>query len=95
MWFTYDYMGYLMYYTAFILRFDLFLDSGAEICQIFVGFLENLKKSKDILKLTNLYLGIWSFLWHQAKFKATVKDVGFSDWCVLRNQTLFSQKTTT
>ena len=39
--FTYDYMGYLMYYSALILWFDYFLDSGAEICQIVVGFLEN------------------------------------------------------
>ena len=45
-----------MYYSAFILRFDHFLDSGAEICQKFVVFLENLKKDqKDILKLAELY----------------------------------------
>ena len=37
-------MDYFMYYSAFILWFDHFLDSGAEICQI--GVLENLKKSK-------------------------------------------------
>ena len=43
-WFAYGYMGYLN--SAFILWFDRFLDSGAEICQIFVGFLETLKKSK-------------------------------------------------
>ena len=46
-------MGYLN--SAFILWFDHFLDSGAEICQIFFGFLEYLKKNqKDILKLTDL-----------------------------------------
>ena len=40
-------MCYLMYHSAFILRFDHFLDSGAEICQIFhCFFLENFKKSK-------------------------------------------------
>ena len=33
-------------YGAVILWFDHLLDSGAEICQIFVGFLENLKTSK-------------------------------------------------
>ena len=37
----------LMYYSAFILWFDHFLDSEAEICQIFLRFfLENLKESK-------------------------------------------------
>ena len=33
-------------YGAVILWFDHFLDSGAEICQILVGFLENLKTSE-------------------------------------------------
>ena len=35
-----------MYYSTFILWFDHFLDSGAEIFQIFHCFLRNLKKSK-------------------------------------------------
>ena len=35
-----------MYYSAFILWFDNFLDSGAEICQIFHWFFEKLKKIK-------------------------------------------------
>ena len=39
-------MGYLMYYSAFILWFDHFLDSGAEICQIFRWFFGKLKKKK-------------------------------------------------
>ena len=43
-----------MYYSAFILWFDHFLDSGQIFVKFFVGFLENLKKSKDILKLTDL-----------------------------------------
>ena len=43
-----------MYHSAFISWFDYFLDFGAEICQIFFGFLENLKNQKDILKLTEL-----------------------------------------
>ena len=51
-WFTYDYMGYLMYYSAFILWFDHFLDSEAEICQI--GNWKILKNQTDILKLTEL-----------------------------------------
>ena len=34
--------------------FDHFLDSGAEVCQIFVGFLENLRHENDILKLSDL-----------------------------------------
>ena len=41
-------MGYLMYYSAFILWFDHFLDSGAEICQIFrwfFGKFKNIKKT--------------------------------------------------
>jgi hypothetical protein len=55
--FTYDYMGYLMYYSAFILWFDHFLDSGPEICQIFRWFFGKFKKNhKDILKLTDLYI---------------------------------------
>ena len=46
-WFTYDYMGHLLYYSAFILWFDNFLDSGVEICQIFCWFFGKfLKKSK-------------------------------------------------
>ena len=32
--------------SAFILLFDHFLDSGAEICQFFCCFLENLQTSK-------------------------------------------------
>ena len=55
-------MGYLMYYSAFIIWFDHFLHSGAEICQFFVGFLENLKKSKrhseinwPLVKFTNMH----------------------------------------
>ena len=52
----YDYMGYLMHYSAFVLWSDHFLDSGAEICQIFCCFFGKLKKNqKDILKLTDLY----------------------------------------
>ena len=40
---------------AVMLWFDHFLDSGAEICQILiVGFLENVRHQKDILKLTDL-----------------------------------------
>ena len=39
-------MGYWMYYSAFILWFDHFLDSGAEICQIFCWFFGKFKKSK-------------------------------------------------
>ena len=35
-----DYMGYLMSYSAFIFWFDLILNSGAEICQIFRWFFE-------------------------------------------------------
>ena len=47
-------MGYLMYYSAFILWFDHILDPGAEICQIFIGFFGKFKKNtKDILKLTD------------------------------------------
>ena len=38
--------GLLMYYSAFILWFDHFLDSGQKFVKFFVGFLENLKKSK-------------------------------------------------
>ena len=44
--FAYDYMDYLMYYSAFILWSDHFLDSGQKFVKFFVGFLENLKKSK-------------------------------------------------
>ena len=56
-WFTYDYMGYLMYYIAFILWFNHYLDSRTEICQIFRWLFGKLKKNqKDILKLTDLYL---------------------------------------
>ena len=47
-WFTYDYVGYLMYYSAIILWFDHFLDTWAEICQIFrwfFGKLKNIKKT--------------------------------------------------
>ena len=44
-----------MYLKTFLLWFDHFLDPWAEICQIFGGFLENLKNQKDILKLSNLY----------------------------------------
>ena len=40
--------------------FDQFLDSRAEIYQIFVGFFfENLRHQKDILKLTDLY---WKYV---------------------------------
>ena len=39
-------MGYLMYYNAFILWFGHFLDSGAEIYQIFRWFFGKFKKSK-------------------------------------------------
>ena len=35
-----------MYYSAFILWSDHFLDSGQKFVKFFVGFLENLKKSK-------------------------------------------------
>ena len=45
LYFTYDYMGYLMYYSVFFMIWP-FLDSGAEICQIYVVFLENLKKNR-------------------------------------------------
>ena len=47
-WFTYDYMGYLilMYYCAFILWFDHFLDSRAEISQIFYCFFVKFKTLK-------------------------------------------------
>ena len=54
-WFTYDFMGYLLYHSAFILWFDRFLDSGAEISQIW----KILKDQKDILKLTDLYNCSW------------------------------------
>ena len=54
-WFTYEYMGYLMYYSVFILWFDHFFDSGADICQIFRCFFWKIKKDKKyILKLTDL-----------------------------------------
>ena len=43
-------MYYSVDYSAFILWFDHFLDSGAEICQIFRCF-----HQKDILKLFDLY----------------------------------------
>ena len=52
LFFTDDYMGYLIYYSAFILWFDHFLDSGTEICQ---NFWKILKDKKDILKLTDLW----------------------------------------
>ena len=39
-------MGYLMYYRAFILWFDHFLDSVAEICQILRWFFVKFTKSK-------------------------------------------------
>ena len=39
-------MGYLIYFGAFILWFDHFLDSGAEICQIFCWFFGKFKTSK-------------------------------------------------
>ena len=46
--------------SAFILWFDHFLDSCAEICQIFfVGFVENLRHQKDILKLLT-FSGLFS-----------------------------------
>ena len=48
-WFTYDYMGYLMYHGAFIIWFDHFLDSGAEICQIFRWFFGKFWKIKRTL----------------------------------------------
>ena len=50
-------IGYLMYYRAFILWFDHFLDSGAEICHIFHCFFGKFKISdyqKDILRLIDL-----------------------------------------
>ena len=53
--FTYEYMGYLMYYSAFILWFDNFLDSGAEFCQIFRWFYGKFKIFEDLLKLTDLW----------------------------------------
>ena len=40
-------MGYLMYCSAFILWFDHFLDSRAEICQIFRWFFVKFKRSKE------------------------------------------------
>ena len=44
-----------MYHSAFILWYDQFLDSGAEICQFFGWFFGKFKKiKKDILKLTDL-----------------------------------------
>ena len=46
LWFTLDYMGYLMCYSALILWFDHFLDFWAEICQIFRWFFGKFKKSK-------------------------------------------------
>ena len=46
-WFTIDYMGYLIYYSAFILWFDHFIDSGAEICQIFRYFFGKFKKKSE------------------------------------------------
>ena len=53
--YIYDYMGYLMYYSAFIIWFSHFLDSGAEICQIFRGFFWKIQNNQtDILKLTDL-----------------------------------------
>ena len=45
-------MSYSMYYSAFILWFDHFFDSGAEIRQIFRWFF--FKIQNDILKLTDL-----------------------------------------
>ena len=57
---TIRYMGYLInvlktLYGAVILSFDHFLNSGAEICQIFHWFFGKFKKNqKDILKLTDL-----------------------------------------
>ena len=47
-------MDYSMYLKTFLLWFDHFLDPWAEICQIFHGFLENLKNQKDILKFSDL-----------------------------------------
>jgi len=35
-----------LYKVPLIELFDRFLDSGAEICKIFIDFLENLKTSK-------------------------------------------------
>ena len=35
LFFTDDYMGYLIYYSAFILWFDHFLDSCADCLEIF------------------------------------------------------------
>ena len=43
-----------MYYSAFVLLFDHFLDSGPEICQIFCWFFGKFKIIKDILKLIDL-----------------------------------------
>ena len=49
------YIDYLMYLSAFLLWPDHFLNSGAEICQIFHWFFGKFKKNqKDILKLTDL-----------------------------------------
>ena len=44
-----------MFWSTFSYDLTTFLDSRAEICQIFQGFLENLKFPKDILKLSDLY----------------------------------------
>ena len=51
-------MGYFEYIqSAFILLFDHFLDSWAEICQFFsLLFLENLGYHEDTLKLIDLYI---------------------------------------
>ena len=53
--YIYDYMGYLMYYSAFIIWFGHFLDSGQKFVKFFVSFFWKIQKNhKDILKLTDL-----------------------------------------
>ena len=44
--YIYDYMGYLMNYSAFIIWFGHFLDSGQKFVKFFVGILENLQIKK-------------------------------------------------
>jgi hypothetical protein len=51
----YGLVNVLYCYSAFILSFKHFFDSGAEICQIFCWFFGKFKKNQeDILKLTDL-----------------------------------------
>ena len=63
-------MGYFMYYSAFILWFDHFLDSGAKICQIFRWFFENLKKSKRHSEINwPLSVGKFGQFWTPTRLK--------------------------